>query len=185
VTRPVVGVLGQRVPAATAAEIGYGTRELDSYTSACVDALLEAGLVPLGLASVGELDAGRCCDLVHGLVIDSGGRCGETTGAGDRFQRDVLREALRRGRPVLSICRAFAVLAAEPLALRGAELTDLFGESFGVDVAHPDPGFGENLAVVGADRPVLAVQWHPEAAARGDPAREAPFRWLRERTKQN
>lgn len=184
-TRPVVGLLGQRLPAVTAAEIGYGTRELDTYSSACIDALLEAGLVPLGLASVGELNAGRCCDLVHGLVIASGGRCGEPTGAGDRFQRDVLREALRRGRPVLSICRAFAVLAAEPVPVRGAELAELFGESFGVDVAHPEPAFGEHLAVVGADQPVLAVQWHPEAAARGDPAREAPFRWLRERINRN
>jgi putative glutamine amidotransferase len=36
-------------------------------------------------------------------------------------------------------------------------------------------------AAVGIANPVLGVQWHPERMPLGDPAADAPFRWLRSR----
>ncbi len=220
-SRPaVVGILGQRVRAGVAAEIGYGPRELDSYPSACLDALLEAGMVPVGIASLDELDEVRCCDLVDAIVLDSAGRCADNgpEAADARFQRAVLREALRRGRPVLSICRAFPVLAEaladgvgepagpvpEPAGPRrvevgDAELGELLGPRLVVTVPHPDRRLaptdglvvaatsagGAVEALTGVGRPILAISWHPEASAPGEPAREGPFRWLRGRIDRN
>jgi gamma-glutamyl-gamma-aminobutyrate hydrolase PuuD len=73
-------------------------------------------------------------------------------------------------------------------------LRGLLGATLTVSVPHHDPRFpplpgfrvaargpaGSIDALVGVDRPVLAVQWHPESLPPGDPAREAPFRWLRQ-----
>jgi len=222
--QPVVAILGSRIRARTAAEIGYGRRELAAYAVGCAEAAFDAGMVPFGMASLAQMDERQCGDLVDGLILCPSGRCGNDDdegdggGAGDRFAPALVREALRRHLPVLAICqgvellrRALASPAEDDVVMPDdAErrftasrhevmvddpgLRDLLGAALTTSMPHhgprlpPMPGFrvaatgpaGSIDALVGVDRPVLAVRWHPESLPPGDPAREVPFRWLRQ-----
>lgn len=117
-TRPaVVGVVGSRIGAAAAAEIGYGRRELDAYDLGCMVALARAGMAPVGIGSL-EPVADQVLDVVDGLVLSPAGRC---AGPGPRAAlhpaptvRALVREARRRRVPVLAICGGIAGLLAPP-----------------------------------------------------------------------
>ena len=56
------------------------------------------------------------------------------------------------------------------------QAVDRVGDGLAVTARCSDDGVVE--ALVGVDRPVLGVQWHPEMHRRDERAGQAPFRWL-------
>ncbi len=55
------------------------------------------------------------------------------------------------------------------------QAADRVGDGLTVAARSPD---GVVEALAGTDSPVLGVQWHPEMHQPGEPAGDAPFRWL-------
>jgi len=123
----VVGVLGSRLGAGAAADMGYGWRELDAHAIGCMEAVFAAGMVPLGIPSLPEMAGGRWCDLVDGLVVSPAWRCQATGGRDDDGVADLelslVREALGRRLPVLAICWAVRALDPALASPEGAEVT--------------------------------------------------------------
>jgi gamma-glutamyl-gamma-aminobutyrate hydrolase PuuD len=205
---PVVGVIGTRIEAAMSAQIGYGPRDLDDYSVECMDALLVAGMRPVGIASLPEMGEHRSVELIDALVLSPGGRCeaveGRPSSAPEASQASLVSEALRRGLPVLAICGAFAplreALDAGAGQARGGPtyadhgLRELIASPGAQGLRHPITGFvpaaglraaafapdGSVDALIGAGLPVLAVRWHPEALPAGHASRNGPFNWLRD-----
>jgi putative glutamine amidotransferase len=135
VDRPVVGVVGYLLDAGAAERRGFGARDLSVYALNYFRKALDAGMLPVGLPTVEPDAAAGYCDLVDGLVLTGGSdidprfygeephpRLGPTVLERDEFELALTREALRRGLPVLGICRGMQVLN---VAMDGALRQDL------------------------------------------------------------
>ena len=140
--RPVVGVVGYLLDAEAAERRQFGRRDLNVYALNYFRKALDVGMLPVGLPPV-ETDAVLAyCDLVDGLVLTGGSdvdprfygeephpRLGPTVVERDEFELALTREALRRGMPILGICRGMQVLN---VAMAGALRQDLASEGDGI-----------------------------------------------------
>jgi len=140
--RPVVGVVGYLLDAEAAERRRFGRRDLNVYALGYFRKTLEAGLLPVGLPAVPAWAAAAYCDIVEGLVLTGGSDVdprfygeepepglGETVVERDEFELALTREALRRGLPILGICRGMQLLN---VAMTGALHQDLAGGGDGV-----------------------------------------------------
>jgi putative glutamine amidotransferase len=141
--RPVVGVVGYLLDAEAAERRQFGQRDLNVYALNYFRKALEAGLLPIGLPPVEPEMAIAYCGLIEGLVLTGGSdvdprfygeephpRLGPTVVERDEFELALTREALRRGLPILGICRGMQLLN---VAMAGALEQDL---ARGEGVAH-------------------------------------------------
>src|SRR5215467_6999204 len=140
--RPVVGVVGYLLDAEAAERRQFGRRDLNVYALNYFRKALDVGMLPVGLAPVVREAAIAYCDLVEGLVLTGGSdvdprfygeephpRLGPTVVERDEFELALTREALRRGMPILGICRGMQVLN---VAMAGALRQDLASEGDGI-----------------------------------------------------
>ena len=112
-----------------------------------VAAVLRAGGAPFVIPP-SENDSAVCAalDRADGLILTGGDDvdpsvygeekltcCGETTPVRDRLEQTLIRHALKRGIPVLGICRGIQILHA---ALGGTLYQDI-AEQFGTQLKHP------------------------------------------------
>lgn len=132
---PVVGVVGYLLDGEAAERRQFGRRDLNVYALNYFHKALDAGLLPIGLPAVAPERAPAYCDLVDGLVLTGGSdvdprfygeephpRLGPTVVERDEFELALTREGLRRGMPILGICRGMQLLN---VAMAGALLQDL------------------------------------------------------------
>jgi putative glutamine amidotransferase len=119
--RPVVGVVGYLLDAEAAERRQFGRRDLNVYALNYFRKALDQGMLPVGLPPVEPEAAAAYCDLVEGLVL-TGGSDVDPRFYGDEFELALTREALRRGLPVLGICRGMQILN---VAMAGALEQDL------------------------------------------------------------
>jgi hypothetical protein len=145
----LVGVLGSRIGLQEAAKIGYGNRELDLYPTSCIEPICDAGMLPVGVASVDVVSGLDVCDLVSALVVPHDPRrdAGASGQAGDDSGQTglpIVIGALARHLPVLAIGSGESLLAA---ALAGYP-AEPFPSSTADRNGRPDadPGDGPDLA---------------------------------------
>jgi gamma-glutamyl-gamma-aminobutyrate hydrolase PuuD len=119
----LVGVLGSRIGSPEAAQIGYGNRELDLYQTGCIEPMYDAGMLPLGVASVDVASGLDLCDLVSAFIVPHGGRIDAGAGnqSGDDYDQSglpIVIGALARNLPILAIgsgeCLVAAALSGQP-----------------------------------------------------------------------
>jgi len=133
--RAVVGVVGYLLDAEAAERRQFGRRDLNVYALNYFRKALDQGMLPVGLPPVEPEAAAAYCDLVEGLVLTGGSDVdprfygeephpglGPTVVERDEFELALTREALRRGLPVLGICRGMQILN---VAMAGALEQDL------------------------------------------------------------
>lgn len=151
--RPVVGVVGYLLDAEAAEQRRFGRRELNVYALNYFRKALDAGMLPVGLPPVEPEQAPAYCDVVQGLVLTGGtdvdprfyGEAaqpglGPTVVERDEFELALTREALRRGMPVLGICRGMQVLN---VAMDGALRQDLAGGEIAHGTGSPRAAYHE------------------------------------------
>ncbi|HEX4214482.1 MAG TPA: gamma-glutamyl-gamma-aminobutyrate hydrolase family protein [Candidatus Dormibacteraeota bacterium] len=120
---PLVGVVGYLLSPEDADRRGFGRRDLSAFALNYFDKARRNGMLPLALTPGPEADVPRYLDLVEGLILTGGSDVdpcfyGEEREPGirqvvtdrDGFELALLGEALRRGMPVLGVCRGHQVL---------------------------------------------------------------------------
>ena len=144
---PVVGVVGYLLDAEAAERRRFGRRDLNVYALNYFRRALDVGMLPVGLPPVEPDAAPAYCSLIQGLVLTGGSDVdprfygeephpglGSTVVERDEFELALTREALRRGMPILGICRGMQLLN---VAMAGALHQDLAG---GDGIAHGTGG---------------------------------------------
>lgn len=196
---PLIAVTGRRRSAAGAHDgpSALDRLEVEVYFSGYADRLAAAGAVPVHLAS--RVDPPAAMARVDGLVLTGGtdvdptlygDHVRETTPPldppRDRFEAQLLTEALERGLPVLAICRGLQLLNVtlggtlhphltdHPLGFDGAhEVTltagsvaaGIYGRSTAVNSLH-------HQAVAALGDGLVATGWSPDGTVEVMEARE-------------
>jgi putative glutamine amidotransferase len=166
--RPVVGVVGYLLDAEAAERRQFGRRDLNVYALNYFRKALDVGMLPIGLPPVEPEAAVAYCAVVEGLVLTGGSdvdprfygedphpRLGPTVVERDEFELALTREALRRGMPVLGICRGMQILN---VAMAGALQQDL---ARGDGIAHGTGSFRAAYHEIEITHPELGERTGP------------------------
>jgi putative glutamine amidotransferase len=158
-TRPVIGMTTYRQTSAW----GPWDRETAFLPATYVDVVNRSGGQPVLVPPAHDgpaAGATTVCDVCDGIVLTGGGDVGpeqyerprdpRTTGTNedrDRLEFELLHEALRRGLPVLAVCRGLQVLN---VAL-GGDLVQHLPDRIGTSAHQPAPGCFAAVVVTTAE----------------------------------